>query len=79
MNMNMIFILLLYCTPIFAGISVALYLRHLRRQDERDELEYLKSLTEEEKKTYFAEKSRALLKQHRAYSFNGVATIQRNR
>ena len=77
--MNMFIITLLYCTPIFAGITVALYLRYLRRQDERDEMEYLKTLTEEEKKSYFAEKNRALLKQQRAYSINGVVTSFRNR
>lgn len=76
--MSMFFIMLLYCTPIFAGFAVALYLRHLRKQDEQDEREYLKTLSEQERTAYFREKNDAFIKQQKAYSFNGVATIQKN-
>ena len=61
------------CIPIFVGAAGALYLGCLRKAEERDEKEYLKTLTEDEKIMYQREKSRALLKEQKAYAINGVA------
>ena len=61
------------CIPIFVGAVGAVYLGHLRKAEERDEKEYFKTLTEDEKIMYQREKSRALLKEQEAYAINGVA------
>lgn len=76
--MNTFIMILGCCMPIFVGAAGAVYLRHLRKEEERDEREYLKTLTEDEKVVYQKEKSRALLKQQKAYAVNGIAGIRKN-
>lgn len=70
---------ILCCLPVIVGIAGGLYFVKQRRQEAEDEKEYLNTLTEDEKNMYFKEKNDAYLKQHKAYSINGVATMQRNR
>lgn len=66
------------CIPIFVGAAGAVYLGHLRKAEERDEKEYLKTLTEDEKIMYQREKSQALLEEQKAYAINGVAAGRKN-
>ncbi len=70
---RLLIVALLFCIPVFAAIIVLLYLRHLRKQEEHDEMDYLKTLTEEEKKFNLEEKNEALVKQQKAYSIKGVS------
>lgn len=76
--MNTFVMILGCCIPIIAGAAGAVYLGHLRKAEERDEQEYLKTLTEDEKALYQREKSHALLKQQKAYAINGVAASRKS-
>lgn len=76
--MNTFIMILGYCIPIIVGVTGAVYLRYLHKEEERDEQEYLKTLTENERVMYQREKSRALLKQQKAYAVNGVAAVRKS-
>lgn len=76
--MSTFMMMLLCCIPVFIGAAGAVYLRHMHKEEERDEREYLETLTEDEKIMYQKEKSHALLKQQKAYAVNGVAGIRKS-
>ncbi len=75
--MSWFLLLLLIFSPAVLAAVVSLYLTVHQKKEQRDEREYLESLTEEEKKEYALQKNQLLTSQQKCFRVNALASNNR--
>lgn len=75
--MSWFFLLLLIFSPAILAAAVSIYLTIHHKKERMDELEYLKSMTEEEKKEYELRKNQLFTSQQEFYRMNAITSNNR--
>lgn len=75
--MSWFLLLLLIFSPAVLAVAVSIYLTVYQKKEQRDELEYLKSMTEEEKKEYELRKNQLFTSQQAFYRMNAITSNNR--
>ncbi len=75
--MSWFFLLLLIFSPAILAAAVSIYLTIHHKREQMDELEYLKSMTEEEKKEYELRKNQLFTSQQEFYRMNAITSNNR--
>lgn len=75
--MSWFLLLLLIFSPAILAAVVSLYLAVYQKKEQRDEREYLDSLTEEEKKEYALQKNQLLTSQQKCLRVNALTSNNR--
>lgn len=72
--MNLVMITIIILIPFFAAVLMAISFVANQKKEERDEKEYMSTLSEEEKREYILQKNKDIQSQQSYYRMNDIVS-----